>query len=539
MASKFSIVNGTLDKSHWVLQIKDLIDQNAVPAASQTPISIFRLPETVRDDDPEAYLPRRVAVGPYHHFQPEIYKMDLFKLGRAKNLKWVAQIHKLADQLKPLELKIRACFDQSLEIDGETLSWVLLIDGLFLIDLLQNKYNNRPLKLPLEIFHGKLWCEFEIVSDMVKLENQMPLFVLKEICPKEPINYLAPLLYQFSASVSPFELPSFNPELECFGFSSYLPEIFDLSHHLLHFVYFLILLIPDEIAVANIFAYSMRMDMDSSSSSSSVDFLSESLNILGSVINIAFIQQVKETFGLVQRLFRLMGSITKPNLAKKKTPLIPSASDLKTAGVTFKSTKNGILKCRFDETTLTLTLPSIHLDGFSQVLLKNLIAFEAMAELNPPCLVKYIALMNGLLRNSKDLKILEKAEIVHNHLSNEEEAVEIFNGVENSTNSLKKESVLKIHLKNGMGFEVKESEFIQDMKMNYEMGLGGMVEEINKCYGSCWRMKMKKFVSVVFKCFVILVIVFLIVFVIARFVCKFVSCPAGMLKTSIALHQMY
>ena len=105
--------------------------------------------------------------------------MDLLKLEKAKNLTWGPQIHELADQLKPLELKIRACFDQGLEINGETLSWVVLIDGLFLIDLLQTKYSNRPLKFPLEIFYGKLWSEFEIVSDMVKLENQIPLFVLK------------------------------------------------------------------------------------------------------------------------------------------------------------------------------------------------------------------------------------------------------------------------------------------------------------------------------------------------------------------------
>ncbi|XP_038890580.1 putative UPF0481 protein At3g02645 [Benincasa hispida] len=524
----------SVDKSQWVHQINDLIDQNALLPASQTPISVVRLPESVHDGNPAAFLPRHVAFGPYHHFRPELYNMELFKLGKAKNLNWSPQLHKLADQLMPLELKIRACFDQTLEINGETLSWVLLIDGLFLIHLLQNKYNNHPLEFPLGIYYGKLWSEFEIVSDMVKLENQIPLFVLNEICPKEPINFLAPFMYQFSASVSPFQLPIFNPELECFGFSSNLPEIFNLSHHLLHFLYSLILLIPDEVVVA----YCMRLD---TSSAAAAELLSESLNILGSVINIAFIQQVKETFGLIQRLFRLLSSITKPNLAEKHHPpllIIPSASDLKSAGVTFKSTKNGILKCFFNESTLTLTLPCIHLDGFSQVLLKNLVAFEAMTELNPPCLVNYVSLMNGLLRNSKDLKVLEKAGIVHNHLNSEEEAVELFNGVENSTRSLKKESVLKIHLKSGLNFETG-SKFIQDVKMSYEMGLGALAEEINKFYGNCWRMKMKKFMSIVFKCFAILLVVFLIVLVIARFVCNFLSCPLGIFKTSIALHKMF
>ncbi|KGN52693.1 putative UPF0481 protein At3g02645 [Cucumis sativus] len=536
MASGFSILTGTFDKSQWLHQINNLVNQDALLAASQIPISVFRLPESVHDVDPTAYLPRHVAFGPFHHFQPELYKMELFKLGKAKNLKWGPQIHKLSDRLTPLELKIRACFDQALEINGETLSWLLLIDGLFLIYLLQNEYMNCPLTFPSEIFYGKLWSEFEIVCDMVKLENQIPLFVLNEICPEEPINFLAPSLYQFCVSVSPFQLPCFNPRLECFGFSSYLPEIFDLSHHLLHFLYSLILLIPNERVV--FVAHCFRMD-NSSSSSSSVEFLSECLDILGSVINIAFIQQIKETIGLIQRLLRLLSFITKPNLAEK-TPLliIPSASDLKSAGFTFKSTKNGILKSNFDETTLTLTLPCIHLDGFTHVLLKNLVAFEAMAELNPPCLANYTALMNGLLRNSKDLKVLEKAEIVHNHLNSEEEAAELFYGVENSTSKLKKGSLLKIHLNSGFNFE-NGSKFIQEVESSYiEMGLGDMVERINNCYGNCWRMKMKKFVSVVYKCFAVLVVVFLIVLVTTRFVCNFLSCPFGTFMNTTALHQM-
>ncbi|XP_022150000.1 putative UPF0481 protein At3g02645 [Momordica charantia] len=537
-----SILAGALEKSQWVVQINEFIDRNTLDAASQTPITVFQLPASVCDGDPEAFLPRRVAVGPYHHFRPELFKMDLFKLGKVKNQKWGPQLHHLLDQIKPLDLKIRASFDQPLEMDAETLSWVMLIDGLFLLELLQIRYNPRPLELPLEIFYGKLASEFEIVSDMLKLENQIPLFVLQEICHKQPIDYLAPLFFQFYASVSPFQLPEFDPETERYEFS----PIYNLSHHLLHFLYLLILLTPEKKAVENL----MRPDsceeeytgvyfncFSTFTFLSPAYFLNECLNILGSVINIAFLQQLKETFSLIQRLVGLLGSITNPNLAEKKIPLVPCASELKTAGLSFKSTKDGILKCRFDETTLTLTLPCIHLDGFSGALLKNLVAYEAMAELNPPCLANYVLLMSGLLRNSKDLKILEKAEIFGNHLESVKEAVEMFSGVEKSSSGLKKQGVLKIHVGSGGS----GSEFVREAKMNYDMGLGAMVEEINEWYDKCWRMKMKKFASIVLSCLAILVVVFLIVLVIARFICgfSFVSCPKVIFKTSLALHQTY
>ncbi|XP_022156854.1 putative UPF0481 protein At3g02645 [Momordica charantia] len=533
-----SILAGTLEKSQWVLQmnqINELIGENALDAASKTPISVFQLPDSVRDAHPEVYLPRRVAVGPYHHFRPDLFKMDLFKLGKAKNQKWGPQLDPFLDQLKSLDLKIRASFDQSLEMDAETLSWVLLIDGLFLLELLQNRYNGHPLKLPLEIFHGKLPAEFEIVSDILKLENQIPLFVLREICPKQPTNYLPDLLYKISASVSPFELPWFDPEMV------FHEEIYNLSHHLLHFLYLLLLLTPIKNLIlrpqsiccrdgdwnAPPYSYYFPSSFDSDS------FVTECFNILGSVINIAFLQQLKETFSLIQRLSGLLRSITKPNLGEKKTPRIPCASELKTAGVRFKSTKNGILRSRFDRKTLTLTLPCINLDAFSQVLLRNLVAYEAVAELNPPCLVKYITIMNGLVRSSKDLKILEKAEIVCNYLESEKEAVE------SSTSSLKKEGMLKIHLESAQNSA--RSEYLRELEANYKEGLRDMVEEINKWYGNCWRMKMKKFLSLVLLCFAILVVVLLIGAVIARFICgfSFVSCPKGIFKASIALHQTY
>lgn len=531
-SSNFSIVNGTFNHSQWVIQMNELLHREDLAAASQSLVSVYKLPDSVRDGDPAAYLPRRVAFGPYHHFLPELSKMDLFKLDKAKNLKWRPQIQELADHLKTLELTIRVCFDQSIEMDGQTLSWVVLIDGLYLLELLHRRYYSRPLTLPLHIFYKKLWSESEIISDMLKLENQIPLLVLKEILPEHNYKYdLTLRLYKFSMSVSPFELPCLTSKEEILELYSHMPEIYNLSHHLLHFLYFVVVLIPYDEFASMVVTDSASMPF--LEMGTSVNLLSETFYILGSSLHTAFIQHVKQTYGIIQRLLRLLGYVANLKLNEKIIRLIPSASDLKQSGFTFKSTKNGILKCGFDETTLTLTLSSIHLDGFSRVLLKNLVAFEALAELNPPCLLQYITLINGLLKSSKDLEILKQAGIVYNHLNSEEEALELFNDVVNSISRLKKASVLNIHLQSGLDMEIT-SEFLQDINMYYDMGLKRMDEKINKSYERCWRSKMKKFVSVVFKGFAILFILLLIVLVIAQFLCHYLSCPGKIFQSSIA-----
>ncbi|XP_022156853.1 putative UPF0481 protein At3g02645 [Momordica charantia] len=541
-----SILAGTLEKSQWVVKINELIDGKALDGASQTPISVFQLPASVHDGRPEAFLPRRVAVGPYHHFRPELYKMDLFKLGKAKNHKLGPQLRHLLDQIKPLELKIRASFDQPLEMDAETLSWVLLIDGIFLLEVLKIRYYRYFIPFPTKIFHGKLPAEFEIVCDILKLENQIPLFVLREICPEEPTNYLPHLMYKMCVAVSPVQIPFFSSQM------AFHEEILNMSHHFLHFLYLLVLLTPEWTPATVTISSSSREERESgnysaasysyyfSSSFSSDSFTTECFNILGSVINVTFLQQLKETVNLVLRLIALLRSITKPNLGEKKIPRIPSASALKTAGVRFQSTRNGVLRSRFDRKTLTVALPCITLNGFSQVVLRNLVAYEAMAELNPPCLANYIAIMSGLVRGSKDFKILEKAEIIRSYLDSEREAVEIFNGVESCGRSLKKEGVLEYHLVSVKDSGI-ESEFVQEFEANYKEGFKDMVEEINKWYENCWRMKMKRFVSLVLCCFAILGVLLLIGVVIARFICSFsfVSCPKGIFKASIALYQTY
>ncbi|XP_022156848.1 putative UPF0481 protein At3g02645 [Momordica charantia] len=186
----------------WVVKINELLQRNDFHTAFETPISIFQVPDCIRNDSPEAFTPRRISLGPYHHSQPQLLKLELLKLDTAKKVKDhinLPEFHQLvSDKLNPLELKIRACFGKYFELGCESLSWIMLIDSLFLIRLLHifaevevKCYDKRhELPLPeLDAEHQQMYlnpkaslvARNEIVGDTLMLENQVPFCVLKEI----------------------------------------------------------------------------------------------------------------------------------------------------------------------------------------------------------------------------------------------------------------------------------------------------------------------------------------------------------------------
>jgi hypothetical protein len=79
----------------------------------------------------------------------------------------------------------------------------------------------------------------------------------------------------------------------------------------------------------------------------------------------------------------------------------------------------------FDAATATLSLPIITLDGNTEVVLRNLVAYEAVAVRGPLVLARYTELMNGIIDTPKDVKILRQSGVVVNHLKSDKEAVDM------------------------------------------------------------------------------------------------------------------
>lgn len=157
-----------------------------------------------------------------------------------------------------------------------------------------------------------------------------------------------------------------------------------------------------------------------------------------------------------------------------------------------------------------LELPRITINPFTEIVFRNLVAFEAATKLNPPCFGYYVALMSSLITTTKDAKILKQARIIESHSgSDEEELVKMFDGLR---------SVLKLHqpISNKYSCRIMNMAEIQ------------IVKDINCYYERCWKVKTKRFIqkyiNPLLKVTVLIVLILLIVVVVVRTFCAWFGC---------------
>ncbi|KAI3709366.1 hypothetical protein L2E82_39126 [Cichorium intybus] len=127
---------------------------------------------------------------------------------------------------------------------------------------------------------------------------------------------------------------------------------------------------------------------------------------------------------------------------ERETPVvleinIPSVSRLaRTAKIEFSTTSGGIRDIEFDEKKLTFYLPILNLKSDSEVILRNLVAYEELLFKNGSVtnldFTEYVDFMCGIVDDVKDVKIpLEKKVILGD--IDDEEIVKLFNGITKSS----------------------------------------------------------------------------------------------------------
>lgn len=111
---------------------------------------------------------------------------------------------------------------------------------------------------------------------------------------------------------------------------------------------------------------------------------------------------------------------------------IPSASSLsKYAYINFKPSNGGIKDTKFLATEAVLYLPVITLEIYSEVVLRNLVAYEIMTSNSTLELAQYVDLMSGIIDTEEDVKLLKGKGIIKGNMTNEE-IVKLFNGMNKS-----------------------------------------------------------------------------------------------------------
>ncbi|CAN1265387.1 Putative UPF0481 protein At3g02645 [Linum perenne] len=434
-SSSSSIINPTFTEQKWLSSINTTLKLDLETLTETTTFTIFNLPDSLKSTSPESYTPQLIAVGPIHQFNPELYPMQTIKLAAAKrsqSLLHLPDFQSLVDSISRFVPKIRASYDKHFEIGDEAMSWIAAVDGLFLLDHLRRDCEPGRVGRVGRVFRdsGERKNGRDAVRrDLVKLENQIPLFLLKEMvanCSDSGTGIgagdegfrLTRSVVEFCRNLSPFDIhePLIEIEIE--------------QQHLLGFLYQLIWLkekdrrrlIPQGRAAIQKIASEFIVDLWEEAKTSD-DFA-----LIQSVANpIDRAIRLSKTLGISSKLRKLIAE-------EDEQVLIPTASKLKAVGIEFCCSRDGIRSLDFDPGSKMFRVPGFAWNsGCCEVVMRNLVAYESMAKAESLVVNRYVEIMGCLVQSVADVKLLKEEGIIlfaGEEAKDQEEAVlEFFKGI--------------------------------------------------------------------------------------------------------------
>ncbi|RWR93813.1 UPF0481-like protein [Cinnamomum micranthum f. kanehirae] len=180
-----------MDRHKWVIDIeegmKDM-DPSKEPDRWKR-MSIFKVPPYIRSLNIDAYKPRVVSFGPYHHGKEQLKPMEAHKSRallhflRRSNCSFKG----CCDKLKEVMLQLMLHYGHLDEEwrDKDRFLELMVVDGCFLLEFLLNNVEHFDDYDYSDPIFGHLPFDSimyqKIMQDMLLIENQLPLLVLQTL----------------------------------------------------------------------------------------------------------------------------------------------------------------------------------------------------------------------------------------------------------------------------------------------------------------------------------------------------------------------
>ncbi|XP_058111594.1 putative UPF0481 protein At3g02645 [Magnolia sinica] len=523
-------LNPAMDEIRWIIQIRRHLEEYQEDETN-IPVCIFNVPKTLIATNPDAYIPQQIALGPYHRSRPELYEMERYKVSAAKrtqkHLKSL-KFQSIIDRFMKLEPRIRSCYHRYLDFSGEALAWMMALDASFLLEFLKiftAKDSNVLETISSRMSHlvdytGRRSAHNTILRDIMMLENQIPLFLLRKMLDsqrpstQEADEELSAILMELCKKLSPLKMMENFPEIQV-----------KQRTHLLELLYHTMVPKSDELKETNE-SEEITIEVTIKESYGNAGHVWLLFNMIGEFMSslkvrpVCYIKKVlmSRPVKLVLKLpWRIITQLpgysmlkqpveyffssfqdkesTKPvdlnpsNNNNNRPPsveeiTIPSVSELINVGVRFSATNGDLSTISFDSKTITFYLPTVTLDVHTEVMLRNLVAFESSIASGPLVFTRYTELMSGIIDTEEDVKMLRNKGVVQSCLKSDEEVANLWNGMSRS------------------------------MKMTKVPSLDKVIEDVNKYYSSRWKVKvgkcMKKYVFGSWQCLTFLACILLL-----------------------------
>lgn len=407
--------------------------------------------------------------------------MERYKLAAAKRAErhfaGGRTIEHLVERLRDLQDEMQAPYHRILELNRETLAWMMAIDTCFLLDFLEGYHRDETTDM---VSSAANWIN-ATVRDAMMIENQLPLCLFTEAlelrrhAAEQHVTtaraMMCTVLDRFIKHVSPIKMRA----------DVTIAEEVHLLELLYHF------LVPpgavfdentgggggknptahqdDQAQDRSLYDVEEQLldaapelagvqppQGDENTVKKACSQVSSHLN-MGSLLVSWPMRSVSKLYGkMTRRLPALPGvvSVVRKLVASVdvegilsgmntegvagSAPLakeikIPSVEQLAKCGVRFLPTTEGIHGIAFNAAAATLWLPVITLDATTEVVLRNLVAYEAVAVRGPLVLARYTEMMNGIIDTTRDVKILRRSGVLVNRMKSNREVADMWNGM--------------------------------------------------------------------------------------------------------------
>ncbi|GLU16553.1 hypothetical protein SLE2022_329830 [Rubroshorea leprosula] len=170
---------------HWTFKYKTTLSEDStVPKHA----CIFRVPATLKMQNPEAYEPYFFSFGPWHFGEPHLMDAQKYKVHFLEQLvsrfpSPYYKIKELEEIISEVQSEACECYGGwgAINVEGrETFEKILLLDGCFIIEMLR-KWNG-----PIAVYQSERFIFSNAMiptwrQDLFLIENQIPWFVLERL----------------------------------------------------------------------------------------------------------------------------------------------------------------------------------------------------------------------------------------------------------------------------------------------------------------------------------------------------------------------
>ncbi|KAJ3679516.1 hypothetical protein LUZ60_017527 [Juncus effusus] len=385
--------NNRNEPSSWVAYIHQKLNQARAEEANNPwgKLSIYRVPKTLRDGDDKSYVPQVVSIGPIHHGKRKLREMEPHKWRAVHRVleRTGHEIERYIEAIRPLEEKIRSCYEGRIVLRSDEFILCLVLDGTFVLELFRGATIPNGFTLlgysrndPVFSMCGAM---HSVQRDMIMLENQIPLFVLDRL----------------------LSVQSNRP---------------DQKGHVAHLaVCFFDPLMPTDVPLQERDRARMEMSINGF-----FDPLSDDGLHCLDAFRMSLLRTGPKPEPPPKRAWLKKWSQTRRVADKRRQQFIHCVSELREAGIRCrKMNTDRFWDVQFENGVLKIPRILIH-DGTKSLFL-NLIAFEQChLDTSRNMITSYVIFMDNLINSEEDVRYLHDRGIIEHWLGNDKDVSDLF-----------------------------------------------------------------------------------------------------------------